>query len=185
MDGSNDSDTREMLVLTVNGVERRIDLATAALLDPKTDIFPRPRVYAVAATNFVQQQPFLAPSADCAAAFAARDLVRLEPDRFYRRAVLATLPPFPEVMRKARIRGSVLADLVVSEQGVVECVRVTPLLFATDAVIAAAKNWRFDALMIDGRRVKFAGELLFRFDDPDDAAWRDYVAMAPPLVESP
>jgi hypothetical protein len=176
----NESETREVLVLAVAGTERRIDLATMALLDPKTDLFPVPRVSAVPATDALHT-PLQAARPDCEAAFGAHDLIRLDSEAFYRRAVVAPLPPFPELMTKARIRGSVLADVLVSEKGEVECVRATSLPFgATQAAIGAAMRWRFEPVRIDGRRVKFAGELLFKFADVDDEDWRNYVATAPP-----
>lgn len=177
-----ESDTREVLVLAVNGTERRVDLATASLIDPKTNILPQPRVYAVAASEEMLPRPFETVSADCEEAFAARDTVRLDAEQFYRQAVSGPLPLYPSTMWKARISGWVLAEVVVSEQGRVECVRTTPLPFGGSKVVAeAVRNWRFDPVTVDGRRTRFAGRLLFRFEDLHDAAWQDYLRVAPPV----
>ena len=180
-----ESDGREVFVVKIetsdeNWVERRIDVATVALLDPKTDIFPKPRVYATPVD--VPLRDYLAPPADCAAAFDAPDVVRMQSRHLYGRAVSGPMPMFPEVMQKARIRGPVIVDVVVSEDGDVLCSRASKLPFGgTEAASNAARRWRFTPMWIDGRRVKFAGELVFHFEDVDEEKWRDLMRYAPPF----
>ena len=182
-----ESDTREVFVVKIQTsdtewVERRIDVATAVLLDPKVDIFPKPRAYVVPVD--VSPREYLPAPADCAAAFDAPDVVRMQSRHFYGRAVFGPLPVFPDVMFKARVRGPVIVDVVVSEYGEVLCTRASGLPFGgTDAASNAARRWRFTPMTFDGRRVKFAGELLFQFQDVDEEKWRDLMRYAPPFEE--
>lgn len=180
-----ESDTREVFVVKIqttdtDWVERRIDVATAALLDPKTDIFPKPRVYATPVD--VSPRDYVTPSADCAAAFDAPDVVRMQSRHFYARAVFGPVPEYPSIMFKARVRGPVIVDVVVSEEGQVLCTRASKLPFGgTEAASDAARRWRFTPMWINGRRVKFAGEVVFHFEDLDEEKWRDLMRYAPPF----
>jgi len=183
-----ESDSREVFVVKIptsdtKWVERRIDVATAAPLDPKIDIFPKPRVYATPVD--VPPRDYLPPPADCAAAFEAPDVVHMQSRHFYARAVFGPVPVFPDVMLKARVRGPVIVDVVVSEDGDVLCTRASQLPFGgTQAASNAARRWRFTPMTIDGRRVKFAGELLFQFQDVDEEQWRDLMRYAPPVTRA-
>jgi TonB family protein len=160
-----ESDTREVVVMTVESSERRVDLATGALLDEKRRIFPEPRVFITAASD-PPKRPYEPASATCAAAFAARDLARLDPTPFFARIADAPLPSFPIIAYKARLRGTVRLEVLVSEKGTVTCSRHTALPFGlSDAAVEALQRWRFDPLTIDGDRVPFAGEVIFHFED--------------------
>lgn len=180
-----ESDVREVVVIRVldqrNAVERRVDLATATLLDAKTDIFPRPRVFAAPATEDDRPRTYAAAPADCASAFDDPALVRLDAVSFFRQAVLGPLPPYPAVARKARIGGAVRVEAVVSESGRVLCTRNTELPFGVgEAAAEAARRWRFSPLARDGRRVRFTGELLFHFRELDEQSWLARMRDAPP-----
>jgi hypothetical protein len=182
-----ESDTREVFVVKIQisdtqWVERRIDVATAALLDPKTEVFPRPHAYATPVD--VPPRDYLPAPADCAAAFDAPDVVRMQSRHFYSRAVFGPVPEYPWIMLRARVRGFVIVDVVVSEYGDVLCTRASGLPFGgTEAASNAARRWRFTPMTIDGHRVKFAGELLFQFQDVDEEKWRDLMRYAPPFEE--
>lgn len=182
-----ESDTREVFVVKIqtsatDWAERRIDVTTAALLDPKTDIFPRPRVYATPVD--VPPRDFLPPPAGCAAAFDDPDLVRLQSRHLYSRATFGPVPPFPELMFKARIRGPVIVDVVVSEEGEVLCTRTSSLPFGgSQAASGAALRWKFTPMTIGAHPVRFAGELVFHFEDLDEETWRDRMRYAPPTEE--
>lgn len=149
-----ESDTRDVIVLTVmrNGsaVERRVDVATATPLDEMRDIFPRPRAYAVPVTRS---------------------------DDLFSRAVFGPLPEFPSIAIKARIRGFVDVELVVSERGDVLSARSSPLPFGLDAAAAeAARHWRFR-----GSNTGFTGKLRFQFRDVDEETWTALLREAPPI----
>lgn len=145
-------------------VERRIDLATAKLVDPKNDIFPLPRVTAIPVD--ITLRDYADPPADCAAAFYDKGVERLDSYEFYERAVVRADAVFPDVMIRARVRGPVIVDVVVSEEGEVLCTRSSQLPFGgPQAAMDAVKQWKFTPMIVDGRNVKFAGAVLFRFED--------------------
>jgi TonB family protein len=164
MELRHESESREVVAVRIpapsDGVwprfeERRVDLATGALLDAKRDIYPVPRAYAE-------------PSETSGELFA--------------RAVRAPLPEFPLIALKARIRGVVRIELLVSEEGAVLDTRVTkPLPFGLDtAAEAAVRQWRFRPYIVDGRPVKTKGEIVFQYKDVDDATWATLTRALPP-----
>jgi protein TonB len=152
-----ESDTREVIVFSVSGQERRIDLATGELLDPKHEFFRHPHVFVTAA-----------PGQDSA--------------DFLSRALLGPLPEYPVVARKARITGTVRVSFVVSETGdVISVATDKPLPFGIDqAVIEAAKRWIFIPPKRNGRPVPFTGELLFHFENVWQDVWQEAMRHAPP-----
>lgn len=159
-------------------VERRVDLATAQLLDQKSDIYPRPRVYATAIDSRAPR-PYEAVA--CAALFRHPEIVRLDSAEIFRRATVGPLPELPEFVMKARIRGTVSVELVVSERGDVLCARGSYFPFrVTEVTTEAAWGWRFSPLHVNGRAARFAGELLFHFEDLDEQTWLARVRGAPP-----
>jgi TonB family protein len=162
--------------------ERRIDVATAAVLDPRRDIYPVPRGYATPATDpqYVGR-PYDPQSPACA---AAADLVSIDPRRFFAQAVLGPAPAFPPVAIKARIRGVVSVEVVVSESGDVLCTRNTRFPFGLDhAAVEAARRWKFRPFIVNGHPVKAAGEILFHFQDVDEETWQALLRNAPPSGE--
>ncbi|HXA19300.1 MAG TPA: TonB family protein [Thermoanaerobaculia bacterium] len=165
--------------------ERRIDIATVVLLDPRRDIYPVPRSYATPATDpRYAGRPYDPQSPDCAAAYAKADLVRIDPRRFFSQAVLGPAPEFPPVAIKVRIRGVVSVEVVVSESGDVLCTRNTRLPFGLDhAAVEAARRWKFRPFIVNGHPVKAVGELLFHFQDVDEETWQALLRSAPPLGE--
>ena len=181
-------DGREVVVLAIRGpgypadppVERRVDLQTATLLDAKVPIFPAPHVF-VSAPN--SASPFRDRVIDEPAVRRLReDLVWLAAPTLLRQAFAGPLPPFPPVALKARIRGTVIVEVVVSEMGdVIETQVVKPLPFGLDtAAVEAARRWKFLPYTFEGRGVKFAGSLYFRFLDVDDETFRVATQNAPP-----
>ena len=164
-----ESDGREVVVLTFTGrqtkdVERRIEVATGALLDEPVDIYPSPRVFVTSVRVTDSPRPYFPASPECTAAFA--DAVHLGSERFFSHAVDTPLPPFPIVAMKARIRGPIRLELLVSETGDVLCMRRSALPFGIDkATDEFAPRWKFEPYVVDGRAVKFAGELVLHFED--------------------
>ena len=152
-----ESDAREVVVFSIEGQERRVDLATGELLDPKHELFPHPHVFVTAA-----------PSQQSA--------------EFLSRALLGPLPEYPDIAMKARVGGTVLVSLVVSEAGKVTSVEVLmPRPFGLDtATIEAAKRWIFIPQKRDGRPVQFTGELLFHFQNVWEDVWKEAMQHAPP-----
>ncbi len=149
------------VVIAAGGTERRIDLATAQMLDPKTPVFPWPHVYASAATTFRELQP---PPPRCAAEWDDPNITRVETNAFYARATTKPLPAFPELMIKANIRGSVLVDVLVASDGHVLCTRASNLPFGgTEAATNALSAWSFEPAP-----APYAGQLLVSFVDALD-----------------
>jgi TonB family protein len=159
-----ESESREVAVLQIPAPpdgerprveERRVDLVTGALLDAKRDIYPLPRAYAEPGET-------------------SREL--------FARAVRAPLPEFPIVGLRARIRGIVRIEILVSEKGEVLDTRVTkPLPFGfDDAAVVAVRRWLFKPAMLDGRAVKARGEIVFQFKDVDAATWARLARTLPP-----
>lgn len=165
--------------------ERRIDVATAALLDSRRDIYPVPRSYTTPATDpRYTGRPYDPQSPDCATAYADADLVRIDPRRFFAQAVLGPAPEFPPVAIKARIRGVVSVEVVVSESGDVLCTRNTRFPFGLDhAAVEAARRWKFRPFIVNGHPVKAIGEILFHFQDVDEETWQALLRNAPPSGE--
>ncbi len=162
--------------------ERRVDVATAALLDLRRDIYPVPRSYATPATDpRYAGRPYDPQSLDCA---AAKDLVSIDPRRFFAHAVLGPEPEFPSAAIKVRIRGVVSVEVIVSESGDVLCTRNTRLPFGLDhAAVEAARRWKFRPFIVNGHPVKAVGEILFHFQDVDEETWQELLRNAPPSGE--
>ena len=165
--------------------ERRVDVATATLLDPRRDIYPVARSYATPATDpRWAGRAYDSPSPGCATAYANADLVRIDPRRLFAQAVLGPAPQFPPVAVKVRIRGVVSVEVVVSESGDVLCTRNTRLPFGlSDAAVEAARRWKFRPFTVNGRPVKAVGEILFHFQDVDEETWQELLRNSPPSGE--
>ena len=73
-------------------------------------------------------------------------------------------PSYPPLARTARVTGSVTVFLVVSEKGDVESViRAEGPQQLQQAAIEAARRWKFNQTVIDGKNVKVTGYLVFNF----------------------
>lgn len=73
-------------------------------------------------------------------------------------------PTYPPLARTARITGSVTVFLVVNEKGEVESVvRAEGPQHLQQAAIEAARRWKFNQTVIDGRPVRVTGYLNFNF----------------------
>jgi hypothetical protein len=143
--------------------ERRIDLATGSLLDPKHDIYPMPHGFASIAPR---NRHVDGPSRDCSAISVTP--IRLASDELFARAIHSPLPEFPILAYRARIRGTVITELLISARGDVLCVRSTNFpLGVTAAAEEAARRWKFKPYVIDGRAVPVIGEIAFHFEDVD------------------
>jgi len=154
------SEDREVIVLSILASfderkkpryeTRRIDVATAKLLDEKREIFPSPHVYTSAASGS---------------------------DGFFSRATLGPLPEFPPIMIKARVRGMVGLHVVVSENGDVVGVKVNKALplGGTEAALDAVKHWKFRR-----SRAQTSGDVVFHFEDISTAKWTELMRDSPP-----
>ena len=187
-----ESQDREVVVLSVpvprkegndpRYEERRIDVATAVLLDSRRDFYPVPRSYATPATDLrYAGRPYDPQSPACA---AAADLVSIDPRQFFAQAVLGPAPEFPPVAIKVRIRGVVSVEVVVSESGDVLCTRNTRFPFGLDhAAVEAARRWKFRPFIVNGHPIKAIGEILFHFQNVNEETWQALLRNAPPSGE--
>jgi TonB family protein len=166
-----DSKEGEILAVAVGKVATvRIRTADGTLVDPRRDLLPAARVYASAAREPAPLARF-DPSPDDAC-FA--NVARIASPQLLARAVERPMPPFPEVARKARIRGRVWAEVVVSESGDVVCARATRLPFGLQqAALAAARQWKFTPYELGGHRVPVTSEILFHFVDLEPQQWEE------------
>jgi TonB family protein len=151
-----DGEEDATLVLAFAGGKRRIDLVSAKLLDEKVDLIPGPGVFVDAA---VRNRPY--PTA----LFDEMSSVRLTSQELRTLARDEPLPSYPEVAIKARIAGPVWVEVVVSEYGEILASRATQLPFGlSESALAAVRNWRFRALQLDGKHVKYHGEVAIHFE---------------------
>ncbi len=153
-----------------------IDLATGEPIVPKRDLVPY-----LGATSGVY-----APRAELATAiyrggtwndpvcvgepvdFAAADLVRESPSRFYGRSVARPLPEYTEIAKRARLQGTVDVEVVVAATGEVLCARVTYLpMGLSKAVESVATRWRFRPAFRDGLPVRSIGRFSIHFGTID------------------
>jgi hypothetical protein len=181
----NESDDREIAALRIpanrNGEqsrieERRVDLNTARLLDPKKDIYPTPRAFAAIAGSGRHAD---GPMRDCSA--LAVNPIRLTSQQLLARATRGPLPQFPSIAYKVRLRGIVTTELLISEQGDVLCVRSSNLPFGlTTAAEESARRWKFKPYVIDGRPMPIIGEIAFHFEDVDAETWASITRGLPP-----
>jgi protein TonB len=73
-------------------------------------------------------------------------------------------PSYPPIARAGRISGNVTVFLIVDERGDVESVlRAEGPTQLQQAAIEAARRWKFNATVIDGRPVRVSGYLSFNF----------------------
>jgi hypothetical protein len=176
-----ESDTREVVVVSIPTLsskgepqryeERRIDLATVAPLDEKRSLLPQARAWAEALRPGYSQPSHTSSGKDCAAAWP--DAKHIDSDLLLATALDAPLPLFPEVALKARIRGLVIIEAVVSERGDVLCTYpIKPLPFGLDvAAITALRQWTFRPFIVNGQPVKVRAEILFHFQNLDQETW--------------
>ena len=168
-----ESEAREVVVVSIlievkgsdaHFEERLVDVATGELLGGKRPIFPAPRVYVTPANSE-------SAASDC----AANDVARIDSQRLFEAATFGPLPPFPDIPMKARIRGTVQVEVLISESGDVLCAHpLSKLLFGLDTTAAETlRGWKFKPFLIDGHAAKVAGELLVHFRDVDDDTWRE------------
>jgi len=153
-----------------------IDLATGEPIVPKRDLVP----YLGAVSGVY------APRAELATAiyrtgtwsdpvcvgepvdFAAADLVRESPGRFYGRSVARPLPEYTELAKRARLVGTVDVEVVVAATGEVICARVTHLpMGLSKAVESVATRWRFRPAFRDGLPVRSIGRFSIHFGTID------------------
>jgi TonB family protein len=80
-------------------------------------------------------------------------------------AVEKVRPQYPEEARKAKVMGTVLLDAVITEEGVVDQVKVveSPDEQLAEAAVAAVKQWRFDPALCDGEPVAVWYKLTINF----------------------
>ena len=73
-------------------------------------------------------------------------------------------PAYPPLARAAQVKGSVVVEVTIDEEGNVIAARAVsghPLL--KDATVAAARAWKFTPSTVEGRAVKVIGTLTFNF----------------------
>ncbi|HEY7546126.1 MAG TPA: energy transducer TonB, partial [Blastocatellia bacterium] len=79
-------------------------------------------------------------------------------------AIHRETPDYPPLARAARVSGAVVVEIAIDENGDVFSARAVsghPLL--KDAAVEAARQWKFNPTMLEGRAVKVIGTLTFNF----------------------
>lgn len=158
-----ESDGREVVVISVpvkdKSVERRVDVATGALLDEKGPIFPRPRVFV---TPVDTSSSFEVP-ADCGA-WQSSDILAVDSVQLLEAATHTPMPKLPLLIYRAGIR-TMRLHVLIDESGDVLCAVASPPVFGiAEAAIPAVRQWRFRPFTRDGRAVKATGEVHLHFD---------------------
>lgn len=122
----------------------RFDLASGNNLDPqKRDLLPVWRTWSVADARFPDDKRAKVKM-QCAAGIDPSKAVRIEPRELHARAIHRPRPAYPPVARKARISGTVWAEVVVSETGEIVCTRLHALPFGIEqSVQETLRQWRF------------------------------------------
>jgi protein TonB len=76
-------------------------------------------------------------------------------------------PDYPPLARAAKVSGAVAVEVVVDEAGDVVSARAIsghPLL--KDAAVDAARQWKFEILIVNGKPARFVGTVTFNFQLP-------------------
>jgi TonB family protein len=84
------------------------------------------------------------------------DLVELTPSVTPPRRISGETPPYPDEARHLRMSGSVLVEMIVTERGVPEQIRVLESAGAVldETVTEAVSTWRFEPAVRDGVKVR-------------------------------
>jgi TonB family protein len=166
-----DAEEGEVVVISADNLAViRVRTTDGTLVDPPRDLFPAPHVYASSTNEPPPPSRFDAASNDACSDGAAR----IASSQLVARATETPVPAFPIIAVKARIRGRVWVEVVVSETGEVLCARATYSPFGIrDAAIAAAKQWKFTPYEIGGHPVKVTSEILFYFVDVEPKQWEE------------
>ncbi|MBI3653813.1 MAG: M56 family metallopeptidase [Acidobacteria bacterium] len=79
-------------------------------------------------------------------------------------AVRRAEPIYPPLAQAAQVSSAVVVEVTINEEGYVDSARVLsghPLL--KDAAVAAARQWKFQPAMLQGKAVKVTGTMTFNF----------------------
>jgi TonB family protein len=82
-------------------------------------------------------------------------IANLSGDEARRRLIQKTLPVYPPIARAARVSGTVVLSVTISETGIVERIKVvsgSPML--QQAALEAVKNWRYRPYVVNNSAVK-------------------------------
>ncbi|HLF84206.1 MAG TPA: TonB family protein [Blastocatellia bacterium] len=96
-------------------------------------------------------------------------------------------PVYPPLAKAAQVRGSVVVEVTIDEEGAVISTRAIsghPLL--KDAAVAVARGWRFSQTKLQGVPVKVIGTITFNFnlDGPSEIEkWSQQLAVNPDSPE--
>ena len=146
--------------------ELRVDLVTGNLIAAKRRLWPTRE--SVVTADLVTDEPAAtepdpAVCRDEGATFEAPGTKMLSSRRFYDSATSRAIPVYPAIAVAARVQGRVVVELLVSENGSVQCGRALggpPLLRA--AAVDAARRWRF--VPLEGEHSPLVvGRIEFRF----------------------
>jgi periplasmic protein TonB len=90
--------------------------------------------------------------------------VRIQEEEAKKAAVAKVQPTYPAIARQMNLAGRVLVDLTVSTDGSVEKVDVVngnPIL--ANSAVPAAKRWKFQPFVIDGKPTEAVVRIAFDF----------------------
>ncbi len=172
-----DDEEGEIVAISIGNLATvRVRTADGTLVEPLRDLLPAPRVYASSTRESPPRDRFDDVLNDACFEGAAR----IASSQLVARAIQRPLPPFPVVAVKARIRGRVWVEMLISESGDVICARATRLPFGIrEAALAAARQWKFTPYEIDGHPVRVTSEVLFHFEDVEPSQWEELQRHAP------
>jgi TonB family protein len=155
----------------VNFHELAIELATGRPLEPKRDLFPQPRVFSSVDAGTAGERSNALPSKPTCSSteesFDSSEAVRIPSDRFYEKAKVRPLPPYPPIAKAARAESTVVVEVLVSKAGDVICARSLsghPLL--REAAVSASLKWKFEPLESIGNPAKAIGAIAINFKLP-------------------
>jgi hypothetical protein len=145
-------------------VELDVDLATGRLLQPAADYYP-PLGEVVVSAASPERKP---AGIGCASGALVPTVGSQE---LLDRAKFSPAPLFTEVAFRAGVKGKVILEVVVDEEGRAICARtVKDLPFGLgEAAKKGIADWWFEPLVVDGTPTKYSGlvEVEFRLNRPE------------------
>jgi hypothetical protein len=152
-----------------------IELATGRPVAAKRDLFPHRHLRVSSGVYFEEvggrsEYPWEEPvCVSSGVSFASKDLVPVQPERFYSMALERPLPAYPTMAKRTRFQTNFDVEVIVSETGTVECVqaRGADSFGVAEAVVSSALQWRFEPLKVSGVPRKAIGRFAMHFELPE------------------
>jgi len=103
----------------------------------------------------------------CCCAFPQKEPKKLSRSEALGAVLTKVQPEYPQVARQLKLGGEVEVEVVITEEGTPENVKIVsgnPVL--TKPCVDALKKWKFKPITEDGKPVKAVAELSFTFQKP-------------------